>query len=74
MSASPPKADIILVHSRRQLLANAAIAASRVIAVCRRAILVVPEGHVHIRGIPTGAALALKMRPTTAPSASTSSV
>ena len=30
MSALPPKADIVLVHSRRQLFANAAIAASRV--------------------------------------------
>src|SRR5262249_44024678 len=32
MSALPPKADIVLVHSRRQLLAKAAIAASRVAA------------------------------------------
>jgi hypothetical protein len=32
MSAVPPKADIIWIHSRRQLLANAAIAASRVSA------------------------------------------
>jgi hypothetical protein len=32
MSASPPKADVVSAHSRRQLFANAAIAASRVLA------------------------------------------
>ena len=31
-----------------------------------------PKANVHIQGLPTGAALALKMRPTRAPSASTS--
>jgi hypothetical protein len=32
LSALPPKADIDRVHSRRQLLANAVIAASRLVA------------------------------------------
>src|SRR5262245_54079888 len=45
MSAAPQK--LTLPHSRRQLFANAAIAASRVrrIAVRRRPVLVVPEGE-----------------------------
>jgi hypothetical protein len=53
-------------HSRRQLLANAAIAASRVSAwpcVGLRSSWC-PNASVHIHDIPTGAALALKMWPT----------
>jgi hypothetical protein len=50
-------------YARRQLFANAVMAASHV-AVRRRAVLVgCPKGKVHIQGEPTGAALALKMRP-----------
>jgi len=63
-----------LLHSRRQHLANALMAASRVAAQpcvgvrsswCRKI-------NVHIHGDPIGSAFALKMRPTTAPFASTS--
>src|SRR5262249_12326347 len=47
--------------------------ARRLAAVRRRAVLVVPpNASVHIQGEPTGAAWTFMMRPTTAPSASTS--
>jgi hypothetical protein len=62
------------LYSRRQLFAKSVVAASRVAsqpcvgvrpAWC-------PKANVHIQSEPTGAALALKMRPTIAPFASTS--
>jgi hypothetical protein len=59
---------------RRQLFANATIASSRVAAwpcVGLRSSWC-PNASVHIQGEPTGAALALKMRPTTTLSSSTS--
>src|SRR5262249_55784573 len=61
-------------HSRRQLLANAAIAASRVSAKPCVGVRSSwnPKANAHIHEDPTGDALALRMRPTTTPSASTS--
>jgi hypothetical protein len=48
------------VQSRHAGVANAAIAVSRVglVAVRRRAVLVVPKASVHIQGVPSGAAAA----------------
>jgi hypothetical protein len=46
--------------------------ARRLVAMRRRAIFWCPKASVHIHGSPTGDAAALKMRPTTMPSASTS--
>src|SRR5262249_47050847 len=67
--------DVVLrAHSRRQLFANAAIAASRVgsqpcvgvpSSLC-------PKACVHIHDMPTGTAAAFMMRPTTTPSQTTS--
>jgi hypothetical protein len=61
-----PKSGHRSGHSRRQLFANAAIAASRVSAwpcVGVRSSWW-PNANVHIHGIPTGPALESKMRPT----------
>jgi hypothetical protein len=55
-------------HSRRQLFANADMAASRVAAY--PCVCVCSKASVHSHGCPTGAAFTLKMRPTTKPSAS----
>jgi hypothetical protein len=58
-------------HSRRQLLAKEEIAASRVASYPCVGVRSswCPKANVHTQGEPTGAALALKMRPTTMPSA-----
>jgi hypothetical protein len=60
-------------HSGRYLLANARIAAFRV-AACPCVSSWCPKAKVHIQGEPTGAAFALKMRPTIAPFARPKSI
>src|SRR5262249_17853289 len=76
LAAVPPTASPMArrAYFRRQLLANAAIAASRVDSypcVGGRSSWY-PKASVHIHGEPPGDAAALKIRPTTTPSARTS--
>src|SRR5262245_12343726 len=63
-------------YSRRQLLAKAATAASRVAAYLCVGVRLswCQNASVQIQGVPTGAACTFKMRPTTAPSAPPSRV
>src|SRR5262249_55334435 len=57
---------IIVANSRRQLFANAAIAASRLVTVRRCAVFVVPEGECPYPRCPTGTVAAFTICLTTA--------